>query len=208
MAGGEKMQNINLENCINGLVEVQKIYDHLAVDIKYAGKDNFIGRAVYPSNKLILRYETAIKLINANKEFEKHGYRLKVYDGYRPIAVQKIMWDIFEDENFVAPVSRGSVHNRGAAVDVTLVDKFDNEVKMPSAFDEFSEKASIYYKHSTQEEKENMEFLAEIMERNGFDRIDSEWWHFNDCNYRLYPILDVDMNCFGELAEGKGSHLK
>jgi zinc D-Ala-D-Ala dipeptidase len=181
---------------INGLIDVLELDNSLNIDIKYASVNNFMGRSIYPVAKLVLRIETAYKLISANEEFKRHGYLLKVFDGYRPLSVQKIMWEILPDENFVAPLPRGSVHNRGAAVDVTIVDNKGREVEMPSAFDEFSKKAWINYKDITENAFRNREFLAEIMEENGFQRIETEWWHFSDTDYLKYPLQDINLEEF------------
>lgn len=181
---------------INGLIEVIKIDNSFNIDIRYASENNFMGKAIYPVGKLVLRIETAYKLISANEEFKKLGFLLKVYDGYRPLSVQKIMWDTLPDENFVAPMSRGSIHNRGGAVDVTLVDNNGIEVEMPSEFDDFSEKAWINYKEGTVNAIRNRELLAKVMVNNGFNRIESEWWHFSDTDYHKYPLQDIGLDEF------------
>jgi zinc D-Ala-D-Ala dipeptidase len=181
---------------INGLIDVLELDNSLNIDIKYASTHNFMGKAIYPVEKLVLRVETAYKLISANEEFKKMGYFLKIFDGYRPLSAQKIMWDTLPDENFVAPLPRGSVHNRGAAVDVTITDKNGIEVEMPCEFDEFSEKAWITYKDASGTTIRNREYLAEIMEKNGFKRIETEWWHFSDTDYLKYPLQDINLEDF------------
>ena len=181
---------------ISGLVEVIGLDDSFIIDIKYASDNNFVGKQLYCVEKFILQINTAKKLIAANNEFKKFGYRLKIFDGYRPLSVQKIMWDLVHNEDFIAPPSRGSVHNRGAAVDVTLIDENGNEVEMPSGFDDFSEKAGIYFASTSQNAIKNREFLAEIMEKNGFNRIESEWWHFADSDFIKYPLLDISFEEF------------
>lgn len=128
---------------INGFVNVLDIDDTLVIDLKYATKDNFTGMVLYNFNTCILRESTAIKIKNVNTKLKKMGYRLKIYDGYRPLYVQKIMWEKTPDKRYVAnPYKKGSFHNRGCAVDVTIVDKNGKELEMPSKFDEFSIKAS------------------------------------------------------------------
>lgn len=181
---------------ISGLVEVSKLDDSFIIDIKYASEDNFIGKSLYSVEKFILQMKTAKKLIVANNEFKRFGYRLKIFDGYRPLSVQKLMWSLVHNEDFVAPPTRGSVHNRGAAVDVTLVDKNGNEVEMPSGFDDFSEKAGIYFSNTSEKAIKNREFLACIMEKCGFNRIESEWWHFGDSEFIKYPLLDIGLEEF------------
>lgn len=181
---------------INGLVDITQIDPTFIIDLKYAKADNFLKRKVYSIEKCVLQLKVAEKLVESNIEFHELGYCLKVWDAYRPLSVQKMMWEVMPNDDFVANPSHGSVHNRGAAVDVTLVDQRGNEVEMPSPFDDFSEKASIYYDGATQKAKENREFLAKIMLKHGFTRLDSEWWHFYGPNAYDYPILDVKLEEF------------
>ncbi|WDC85801.1 M15 family metallopeptidase [Caloramator sp. mosi_1] len=143
----------------------------------------------YEDNRCLLRYGTAKKLIRANEYLLNLGFKLKVWDAYRPLSVQKIMWEFVKDEDFIAPPWRGSIHNRGAAVDLTLVDLKGNDLEMPSDFDDFSERAKINYNCCSIESIKNRELLAEAMIKNGFRRIKSEWWHFNDEEFEKYDIL-------------------
>ena len=181
----------------NGLVNVADMDSSFIFDMKYATEDNFTKTPVYPVNVCVLRTETALKLINANNEFAKFGYKIKIWDAYRPMYVQQIFWDIVKDERFVAnPNKKGSRHNRGTAVDVTLVDAAARELRMPSKFDDFSDKASRNYKNMHEEEIKNIDLLTGVMERHGFTTIDTEWWHFDDSNYYKYEIVDVKLECF------------
>lgn len=181
---------------INGLVNVLDMDESLILDLKYATKDNFTGRVIYPAYACVLRKETALKLTKANETFKSMGYRIKVWDAYRPMYVQKIFWDIVKDERFVAnPNKKGSRHNRGTAVDVTLVDRFGRELKMPSEFDDFSEKAYRNYKNMDSEGKKNLDLLTEVMECHGFITIDTEWWHFED-GINRYEIIDEKLENF------------
>lgn len=178
---------------INGLVELEKLDSSFIIDMKYASSDNFMGKKIYSIHRCVLQLEVAKNLIKANICFKKFGYRLKILDAYRPLSVQKLMWESYPNEDFVAPLSRGSIHNRGCAVDVTLVDLNGNELKMPSAFDDFSKKAWITYNQCDDILIRNREFLAKIMLQNGFMRIETEWWHFYDLNYIKYPLLDISL---------------
>ena len=129
---------------IQGLVRVYDIDPTIVIDLRYATENNFTGKQVYPVSVCLLRKETARKLAAANAEFNKDGYRIKIWDAYRPPSVQKIFWELVPDERYVAnPAQGGSRHNRGGAVDITLVDKGGREIEMPSDFDDFSEKASV-----------------------------------------------------------------
>ena len=187
-------------NCIReakGLVNVSDMDSSLIFDLKYATQDNFTKIALYPVSVCALQRETALKLIKANEEFKKLGYRIKIWDAYRPMYVQRIFWDIVKDERFVAnPNKNGSRHNRGTAVDITLVDAFERELKMPSQFDDFSDRACRNYDCMDEEEKKNINFLTAVMEQNGFITINTEWWHFDDSNYNKYEIVDIKLECF------------
>jgi len=181
----------------NGLVNVSDMDSSFIFDLKYATNDNFTEIAVYPVDVCVLRRETALKLINANNEFKSLGFRIKIWDAYRPMYVQEIFWDLLHDERFVAnPYKNGSRHNRGSAVDVTLVDIYGEELKMPSKFDDFSDKACRNYENIDDEECNNINFLTSVMKQHGFITIDTEWWHFDDSNYYDYEIVDVKLECF------------
>ncbi len=121
------------------------------------------------------------------------GFGLKIYDAYRPLSVQRKMWAVFPQEGYVANPAKGSRHNRGAAVDVTLVDlATGKELPMPSVYDEFSERAHRNYSGATAEELRNRELLERVMEKHGFKGLFTEWWHFDDVNSKRYELLDID----------------
>ena len=180
----------------NGLVRVADVDPSLVVELRYASANNFTGRRVYPQDICLLREETARRLAAANQEFSRQGYRIKVWDAYRPLAVQKIFWQLVPDENFVAPPARGSRHNRGGAVDITLVDVAGAELEMPSAFDDFSPRAFRDNREMSAAARRNMEYLTRVMVDNGFRPISSEWWHFEDRDAVDFPLLDVPLEQF------------
>lgn len=178
------------------LVRVKDIDASVVVDLKYATADNFTQTRVYPTDaKALLRLETALKLKRANERFEKDGYRIKIWDAYRPKSVQEIFWALVPDPKYVADPAKGSVHNRGASVDITLVDSDGNEVLMPTGYDDFSEKASRNYAGSDSTARENMKYMEKVMTESGFTGLPSEWWHFDDKS-GSYPLLDVDFSIF------------
>lgn len=183
---------------IKGLVELEKIDSSFVIDLKYATEDNFTGWKIYTKALCLIHKNTAKKLIAANNEFKELGYVIKIFDAYRPYSAQQILWDAAEDKTFLANPKKGSIHNRGAAVDVTLADLDGNEVEMPSSFDEFTKRARIDFDDCSQFQKENRELLARIMVKNGFKRISSEWWHFEDINAKNYPILDISFEEFSK----------
>ena len=184
------------ENIIrtNELVEVITLDPTLKLDIRYATKNNFLGRTVYKTAKAFLQRPVAEDLIKANKEIKKDGYGLLIFDGYRPWSITKLFWDETPEEKrkFVADPKVGSIHNRGCAVDLTLYDlKSGKEVKMPSEYDTFSEAAYPTYMGGTVEERSRRDFLIEQMQKYNFIVHTNEWWHFNHKDCDKYEILDI-----------------
>lgn len=184
---------------IDGFVLLSSLDKDILIDLRYATTDNFTGKIVYPDNICVLRKNTAEKLVKANAQLKKLGYRIKVWDAYRPVYVQQIFWDMVRDNRFVAnPKTGGSVHNKGCAVDVTLVNMEGNELTMPSKFDDFSPNAYRTNSNRTNEAKKNMDLLTEYMVDNGFTTIDTEWWHFEDADSKEYQITDINLKLFME----------
>jgi len=181
-----------------GLVELTKLDDSFVIDIKYATEDNFAKKKIYSIPLCLIHKNTAKKLIAANNEFKTLGYRIKVFDAYRPYSVQQVLWDAAEDKSYLADPKKGSKHNRGAAVDITLVDENGQELPMPSNYDEFSERAHLKYNQCDEQLIKNRELLGEIMVKHGFKRISTEWWHFDDVDALNYPLLDISFEEFIE----------
>ena len=185
----------------NELVELIKLDPTLKFDIRYATKNNFLKRVIYKEAKAFLQKPVAESLIRVNKNIQKDGYGLLIFDGYRPWSVTKLFWDTIEPgkRKFVADPKTGSIHNRGCAVDLTLYDlKTRKEIKMPCEYDTFSEEAYPTFNGATAEERKNRNFLIKQMKEEGFTVHPNEWWHYDhkDCN--LYKILDLS---FDEIAE-------
>jgi len=174
------------------LVEIRKLDPTLQVDLKYATADNFLHRPLYSDSRCFLRRCTAERLIRAHRQLQSQGYGIKIWDGYRPLSVQKAMWKIMPDANFVADPAKGSRHNRGAAVDVTLVDGSGREVEMPTPFDDFTPRAAARSADVTPEAARHRQLLQEAMTGAGFILYEAEWWHFNDPEWEKCEILDVD----------------
>nr|MBP7175450.1 D-alanyl-D-alanine carboxypeptidase family protein [Thermoclostridium sp.] len=182
---------------VKGLVRLEDIDPDIAIELKYATTDNFTKQKVYPLDICVLQKQTAGKLAKVNAELMQSGYRIKVWDAYRPLAVQRIFWELVPDSKFVAnPDKGGSKHNRGTAVDVTLIDMEGNELEMPSGFDDFSGKGSRKSTDMSELAKKNMKLLTDAMVRNGFTTITSEWWHYNDSDSDKFEAIDVDLEEF------------
>lgn len=180
------------------LVDITTLDSTILVDIKYATSDNFMGEVLYTANICLLRRPVAERLVLVQKHLRNQGYGLKIWDGYRPLSVQKKMWEKVPDPGFVADPRYGSNHNRGAAVDVTLVDINGRDLEMPTGFDDFSEKARSDYPDVSVTAQQHRFILQQAMTAYGFQTINSEWWHFNDKDMKAYPVLDVPLEQFIE----------
>jgi D-alanyl-D-alanine dipeptidase len=164
-------------------------------DMKYATPDNFLKAKVYDCAECYLRLKTVKALVEANNAFMKKGYRIKLYDCYRPLTIQKRMWIIVSNPKYVADPSKGSIHNRGGAVDITLVDPMGNELDMGTAFDFFGPEAAHDYSTLPGKVRKNRKLLRKIMEQNHFKRFDSEWWHYNLDQPQKDKVSDFKWNC-------------
>lgn len=178
----------------SALVDVKQVIPDLVPDLRYATDHNFLGRRVYPKDAVcLLRRETVDRLRRAADALRRQGYRLRVYDCYRPLSVQWAMWKIFPRPGYVADPHRGSNHNRGTAVDLTLADADGNEVEMPTGFDNFTPAAHHGYEGASAAAIRHREILREAMEGAGFKRIRMEWWHYDLPHATKYPILDAPL---------------
>ncbi len=173
------------------MVDIRSINRNIRLDMRYATTNNFLNKKVYPVAKCALRAEVAENLSKVQQELETMGLGLKVYDCYRPLSVQRQMWAIMPDSRYVANPAKGSRHNRGSAVDVTLVDRYGKELEMPSEFDDFSERAYRDYQGSSAEAQRHIKLLEEVMQKHGFTSIITEWWHFDAVGWQKFSILDI-----------------
>jgi D-alanyl-D-alanine dipeptidase len=175
------------------LVDIKEVNPRIKVEIKYATEDNFTGRKLYDIGKCFLRKFVAMKLDSVQRELEKFGLGLKVWDCYRPLSVQKILWSIVPDERYVANPAKGSRHNRGCAVDLTLVDSLGNELPMPTRYDDFTEKAHRDYSNLPDTLIKNRKILEDVMVKYGFVPLPTEWWHFDFKGWERFSILDIPL---------------
>ena len=176
-------------------VNLKDYSQDFAYDMKYATTDNFLKAKVYDCAECFLRLKTVKALIEANKTFVKQGYKIKIFDCYRPLDIQKRMWEIVSNPEYVANPSKGSIHNRGGAVDITLVDNNGKELEMGTPFDFFGKEASHNYADLSQEIKGNRLLLKRIMSEANFNSFDSEWWHYNFKSGLTDKISNVKWNC-------------
>ncbi|NRS88759.1 D-alanyl-D-alanine dipeptidase [Flavobacterium sp. 7E] len=164
-------------------------------DMKYATEDNFLKAKVYDCAECLIRLKTVNALIKANKEFIKKGYRIKLFDCYRPLYIQKKMWIIVSNPKYVADPKKGSIHNRGGAVDISLVDLEGKSLNMGTDFDFFGVEASHNYLKLTKEILANRKLLKKVMIENGFISFDSEWWHYNLKMALKDPVSNAKWDC-------------
>ncbi len=176
-------------------VDLSELSDHFVFDLKYATQDNFLKQSVYDCPKCYVRVPTAKALLKANSVFMKKGRRIKFFDCYRPHSVQKKMWKIFPNPHYLARPSKGSIHNKGGAVDMTLVDKAGNELDMGTGFDHFGEEAHHAYTYLPDEALENRKYLRETMKKHGFWTIRTEWWHYNYRGASKNTLADFKWKC-------------
>jgi len=187
--------DINNEKNNNVFVNLNNYSNDFVYDMKYATTDNFLKEKVYPCGECFLRVKTVKSLIEANKMFLEKGYKIKLFDCYRPKAIQEKMWQIVPDANFVANPKKGSIHNRGGAVDISLVDSIGVELNMGTKFDFFGEEASHNYTNLSEEILANRKLLKEIMLQNNFKSFDSEWWHYNLNGSNTDKVENLKWNC-------------
>ena len=162
--------------------------DGISIELIYTTPNNFTHQTLYDSSDCLLRINTADKLLLANKKLNKLGFKIKIWDAFRPLRIQEKMWKIYPDENFVANPTKGkSNHCKGSAVDVTLCTLDDIELEMPTEFDHFGiESYRNYYNNLPSNVQKNVKLLENIMIECGFEPNPHEWWHFNDTdNYDI-----------------------
>lgn len=184
-----------------GLMEPTQLDSSLVLDIRYATTNNFAGRQVYPSPRCYLRSDIARRLLEVQKRLRAQGLGIKVHDCYRPFSVQEEFWRIMPDERYVMQPTRdengrmvkSSRHNRGAAVDVTLVDANGRELPMPTEYDDFTEKAHRGSPLASALARQNSAVLEKAMAAQGFEPLATEWWHFDGPGWQEYPPLDLPL---------------
>lgn len=164
-------------------------------DMKYATEDNFLKAKVYDCAECFLRLKTVKALVKANKKFIRKGYRIQLFDCYRPLDIQKRMWQIVSNPEYVADPAKGSIHNRGGAVDITLVDSNGIALDMGTPFDFFGPEAGHYFENLSDEVKQNRVLLKKIMQKSGFIPFNSEWWHYNLKNASKDRVSNTKWSC-------------
>lgn len=173
------------------LVDLARFDFSIKQDIRYATKNNFMKQAVYPEPRCILRRSVLEALSRVQTNLKMDGLGLKVFDCYRPLSIQRKLWEVVADERYVSDPKKGSKHNRGAAVDVTLVDKNGNELEMPTPYNDFTKKAHRSYQGGSQKSRFHRKRLETAMQREGFMGVETEWWHFDHKDWEKFPVEDL-----------------
>jgi D-alanyl-D-alanine dipeptidase len=176
----------------NELIELKKAIPSIVLDIRYATKNNFMKQVMYQQPRAFARKPVVQQLKVIQAELAKKGYGLKIFDAYRPYAITIAFYEKASDKNFVANPAKGSKHNRGCAVDLTIIDlKTGREVPMPTPYDSFEPAAAPHYNELPAEIIKNRDFLIATMHAHGFKVIYNEWWHFDFNGWQNYDLMDI-----------------
>jgi len=181
-------------------VNLKTVAPGVQLDMRYASSNNFVGKAIYPSATCLLRRPVAAALAQAQQQLEKKGLRLLIWDCYRPFSVQELFWELVPDKRYVAEplregqaLTKGSKHNRGAAVDLSLATKAGEPLKMPTDHDDFSERAHRGFQGASKQAATNAALLDQAMAEVGFVGIKSEWWHFDYQGWDQFELSDYPL---------------
>jgi D-alanyl-D-alanine dipeptidase len=174
------------------LVDITAYIPGIRKDVRYATAENFTHKVLYPYAAVYLRLPAVKALKAVQVELNKKGLGLLIYDGYRPYSVTEMMWEIVPDNRYAADPRAGSGHNRGAAVDLTIVDlRTGKPVPMPTGYDDFTEKAHHDYAEPDSTLAANRALLRSIMEQHGFAPLTTEWWHYYLKDHKQFPLMNI-----------------
>lgn len=192
----EKYLKTVREDSSKTMVELKTLAADLVYDLRYASTNNFMHKRMYSANtrRTFLRKPAAEALAKVQQELREQGLGLKIYDAYRPYSVTVKFWELVKDERYVANPAKGSGHNRGLAIDLTLINlKTGNEIEMGTDFDNFSDTAHHSFNQLSPEVKQNRKLLRDVMKKYGFDMFDTEWWHYSWPNTKEFEVLDLKL---------------
>ncbi|MFD0999886.1 M15 family metallopeptidase [Ohtaekwangia kribbensis] len=181
------------------LIDLEQYIPGIVLDIRYATTNNFTGEKIYNLAKAYARKPVADAVKRAQAELQKQGLGIKIFDAYRPYKATVKFYEVYKDTTYVASPYRGSRHNRGCAIDMTIINlKTGEELKMPTGYDSFQKEAWPKTPIKDPEARKNRALIIQVMEKQGFKVNSSEWWHFDFIGWRNYEVLDID---FEELAK-------
>ncbi len=174
------------------LIDLEKFIPGIVLDIRYATANNFTGEVIYNSAKAFARKPVAVALKKAQEEFSEQGIGIKVFDAYRPYAATVKFYEVYRDTTYVASPYKGSRHNRGCAIDMTLIDlKTGKELEMPTEYDSFQKAAWPKTPVKDPVIKKNRDLIIRVMEKHGFKVNSSEWWHFDFVGWQKFEVMDI-----------------
>jgi zinc D-Ala-D-Ala dipeptidase len=177
----------------NELINLQQFIPGIVLDIRYATTNNFTREKIYNLPRAYARKPVAEALKKAQEEFAKHGVSIKIYDAYRPYSATVKFYEVYRDTTYVASPFKGSRHNRGCAIDMTLIDlKTGEELKMPTEYDSFKKEAWPSTPVKDPLIKKNRDLIISVMEKHGFKVNASEWWHFDFTGWQKFEVMDID----------------
>jgi D-alanyl-D-alanine dipeptidase len=176
----------------NELVDLEKQIPTIKLEIRYATTLNFTGKIIYSKAKAYTRYPVAMALKSIQDSLAYYKLGLKIFDAYRPYSASEKFFKVYPDTNFVANPRYGSRHNRGCAIDLTLINlSTGKELAMPTEFDDFSNSANPQNMNFSKEILQNRTFLFKIMAHFGFLHNSTEWWHFDYTGWERYSLMDL-----------------
>jgi zinc D-Ala-D-Ala dipeptidase len=180
------------DNPENELIDLEDFIPGLVLDIRYATTNNFTAEQIYQLPKAFARKPVAEALLKIQQALQTDGLGLKIYDAYRPYAATVKFYEVYHDTTYVASPYRGSRHNRGCAVDLTLIHlETGEELKMPTPYDSFEEMAHADYPLQDEVALRNRELLKAVMREHGFKVYASEWWHYDFIGWENFELLDI-----------------
>jgi len=187
------------------MVDIKKLIPNIILDLRYATTNNFMHRKLYPAvTTTYLRLPAAKALQRVETELNELGLGLKIFDAYRPYSVTEKMWEPIKDDRYVADPKKGSGHNRGIAVDLTLINlKTKEALPMGTGFDNFSDTAHQTFTALPEEILQNRNLLKNLMEKYGFKALETEWWHYSIPNTKDFELLDVSFKKMRKLNTTK-----
>ncbi len=183
------------------MVELKKLIPNLVYDLRYATSNNFMHRFMYPSgtNSTFMRLPAVRALAKLQNELNENGFGLKIFDAYRPYSVTVKFWELVHDERYVANPAKGSGHNRGIAVDLTIINlQTGEELNMGTGFDNFTDTAHQTFTQLPEEILQNRLLLRSIMEKNGFKALETEWWHYFLADGNRFELMDIGFKELGK----------
>jgi zinc D-Ala-D-Ala dipeptidase len=183
------------------LVDVEREVPGVRIDVRYATSNNFMHAPLYPIAKVFVRRPAARALADVQRELASEGLGLKIFDGYRPYAITEKMWEPIRNPDFAADPAKGSRHNRGAAVDLTLIDlRSGEELAMPTPYDDFTSRARQDFNDLPPNVIANRAKLRDVMTRHGFTPLPTEWWHFDLDGWQRFELMNVDLRDLARAA--------